>query len=152
MVKGSYRPPNRSTALAEGIQGTDPDGDSGLTIADGEVGIRTDGAEQLTATDEGVTMRVPIRSVSASDSPVSVDLDDFFILVDASAGAVEINLPSAVTAARRRYIIKDKGNASSNSVTVSATAGNVDGFDEVAISNSFSAINFVSDGSDFWVF
>lgn len=152
MVRGSYTPPNRSTALAEGIQGTDPEGDSGLTISDGEVGIQTDGDEQLTATTDGVTMRVPVRDVTFAESPVSVDLDDFFVLIDTSAGVVEIILPSAVTSARRRYIIKDKGSASSNAVTVSAVSGNVDGFAQITLSNSFSSLSFVSDGTDFWAF
>ena len=149
MVRGSYSPPIQVSTGS--IQGRDSDGDTGLTIAEGAAGLRADGAQQLTATTEGVTMRVPVQTVTASDSPFTIALDDFLVLVDSSAGPVNISLPSAVTAANRRYIIKDKGSAGTNNVTVGASVGNVDGLSSVTIENSYAFFSLVSDGSNFWV-
>ncbi len=149
MVRGSYSPPIQVTTGS--IQGRDSDGDTGLTIAEGEAGLRADGAQQLTATTEGVTMRVPVQTVTASDSPFTIALNDFLVLVDSSAGPVNISLPSAVTAANRRYIIKDKGSAGANNVTVGASVGNVDGLASVTIENSYAFFSLVSDGSNYWV-
>ena len=150
MVRGSYSPPLQQFSTGS-VQGQDSDGNTGLTIGEGELGLRTDGAQQLRATAGGVSMRVPVATVTASDSPYSVGLNDFLILVDSSAGAVQISLPSAVTAAKRRYIIKDKGSASTNSITVTASSGTVDGLGSVSIVNSYAFFTLISDGSNFWV-
>lgn len=149
MVRGSYSPPSQVTTGS--IQGSDSDGNTGLTVSNGIAGLRADGVQQLKATTEGVTMRVPFVAIDATDSPFSMDIDDYLVLVDTSAGAVEISLPSAVTAANRRFIIKDKGNAGTNNITVSASSGNVDGFGSVSIQNSFATLPVFSDGSNFWV-
>tara|TARA_B100001175_G_scaffold311876_1_gene316978 strand:+ start:3802 stop:4263 length:462 start_codon:yes stop_codon:yes gene_type:complete len=151
MVKGFYSPPPVGQPSTGTVQGSDSSGDTGLTVADGQAGLRTDGVSQLLATGDGVTMRVPIRAVAASDSPYTVSLTDHVILVDSALGAVDISLPSAVTAANRRYIIKDKGAAGSNAVSIAATSGNVDGFASVSIVNSFAHLAVVSDGSNYWV-
>lgn len=149
MVRGFYQPPAQVTPGS--VQGSDPGGDTGVTIADGQAGLRTDGTAQLTATNDGVTMRVPFVAIDATDSPFTAQTSDFLILVDSTAGAVEISLPSAVTAANRRFIIKDKGNAASNSITVSSSSGNIDGLSSVSIENSYAALPVFSDGSDYWV-
>lgn len=149
MVRGSYSPPSQVTTGS--IQGSDSDGNTGLTIGEGVCGLRTDGAQQLKATTDGVTMRVPFVAIDAGDSPFSMDIDDHLVLVDTSAGAVEISLPSAVTASNRKFIIKDKGNASTNAITVTASAGNIDGFGSVTMGNSFATLPVFSDGSNFWV-
>ena len=149
MVRGSYSPPSQVTTGS--IQGSDSDGNTGLTVGEGVVGLRADGAQQLRATTEGVTFKIPVVSITSEHSPYSVDLHDSVVLVDSSAGQVEISLPSAVTASNRRYIIKDKGSASTNSVTVTAASGNIDGFNEISITNSFAHFAVISDGNDFWV-
>jgi hypothetical protein len=149
MVRGSYSPPSQVTTGS--IQGRDSDGDTGLTISDGVCGLRTDGVQQLKATTAGVTMRVPFVAIDSADSPFTMNIDDHLVLVDTTNGSVEISLPSAVTAASRKFIIKDKGNASTNNITVTAAAGNIDGFGSITISNSFANLPVMSDGSNFWV-
>lgn len=149
MVRGSYTPPIQVSTGS--IQGTDSDGNTGLTVSDGEVGLRADGVQVLTGTPDGITMKIPVVTVTASDSPFSVQIDDLVIFADTSSGPVEISLPSAVTAANRQYIIKDKGSARTNNVTVSAAVGNVDGFASVSIVNSYAFFSLVSDGSNYWV-
>ncbi len=149
MVRGSYSPPSQITTGS--IQGSDSDGDTGLFIGEGLAGLRADGERQLFATTAGVTMRIPFVAIDASDSPFTMDVDDHLVLVDTSAGAVEISLPSAVTASNRKFIIKDKGNASTNAITVTAAAGNIDSFASVTIQNSYANLPVFSDGSNFWV-
>jgi len=149
MVRGSYSPPSQVTTGS--IQGSDSDGNTGLTVSDGIAGLRADGAQQLKATTDGVTMRLPFVAIDATDSPFTMNIDDHLVLVDTSAGAVEISLPSAVTAGNRKFIIKDKGNAASNSITVSSSSGNIDGFSSVSIENSYATLPVYSDGSDYWV-
>jgi len=149
MVRGFYQPPAQVTS--GGVQGSDPSGDTGLTVADGQTGLRTDGATQLTATNNGVVMRVPFVAIDSADSPFTVQASDYIVLVDSAGGAVDISLPSAVTTANRRFIIKDKGSASSNAVTVSASSGKIDGFGSVSIGNSFATLPVFSDGSNYWV-
>lgn len=149
MVRGSYSPPSQVTTGS--IQGSDSDGNTGLTVSDGVAGLRADGVQQLKATTSGVTFRMPVASIAAAQSPYSVNVDDSVILVDSSAGEVEISLPSAVTTSNRRYIIKDKGSASTNAVTVSAASGNIDGLNEVSITNSYAYFAVISDGSNYWV-
>lgn len=150
MVRGFYQPPAQGASVGA-VQGSDPSGDTGVTIADGQTGLRTDGISQLEATTSGVTMRVPYVAIDATDSPFTAQITDFLILVDSTAGAVEISLPSAVTAESRQFIIKDKGSAASNAITVTASSGNIDGLSSVSIANSYASLPVVSDGSDYWV-
>lgn len=86
---------------------------------------------------------------STSASPYTVLATDEIILMDATAGARTVNIPSAATA--RRQITIKKTDASGNAVTVTPAAGNID----AAATYSLSALNryvtVVSDGSNWKV-
>lgn len=148
MVRGSYSPP--SQLVTGSVQGSDSDGNTGLTIGEGVFGLRADGVEQLRGSTQGVTMRQPFVAIDSTDSPFTVQANDFLILVDTSGGSVEINLPSAVTSANLSYIIKDKGAANVNSITVTAAAGNIDGLASIVLQNTRASTRLFSDGANWW--
>ena len=137
------------------VIGSDAQGDTKLNLEDSRARIIVDNAVKLDAQATGVTMIEPLRSVANTDSPVTCDTADQFILVDASSGSVVINLPSAATAGSgRSYHIKSKGSHGGNSVTVTranAGHGNIDGGASIALEN-FSAVCVISDGSNWWVY
>jgi len=58
-------------------------------------------------------------SVAAAASPYTVLSTDTFILVDTSAGAVEVDLPAVASSSGRTIVIKDEGgSAATNAITI----------------------------------
>lgn len=89
-------------------------------------------------------------NIDASSSPYSAtSQSNQIIFVDSSSSAITINLPSASSVASGSEItIKDKsGSASTNSITVSAGTGTIDGLSSVVLENDYSALLIYSDGS-----
>lgn len=90
-------------------------------------------------------------SIVAKKSNYTATEADAVILGDATAGSLQINLPTAVGIAGRQYVIK-KVDRSSNSVRV--MAGNnqtIDGNSAVGLSVPFQVLRVVSDGSNWFL-
>ena len=76
--------------------------------------------------------------------------DGEIVLVDASAGAVTITLPSPSAGARVRV---KKTDASTNTVTVSPSATEtIDGASSHTISKQYETYEYVSDGTNWFIF
>jgi predicted RNA methylase len=88
----------------------------------------------------------PVRTVSAAYTLQDID---GLVLVDATAGALTVKLPSAVGRAGLELAVK-KIDASVNAVTVNGSGTNVDGAASVSLGTQFKARVFVSDGVAWW--
>jgi hypothetical protein len=63
--------------------------------------------------DLGGALKLPVRTLAATGG---VNQNDFYLKVDATAGAVVVNLPAAASHPGRVLVIKKK-DASANAVT-----------------------------------
>ena len=87
-----------------------------------------------------------VKSVSANYTAA----DGEIVLVDASGGAVTITLPSPSSGARVRV---KKTDASANTVTVSPSATEtIDGASSHSISKQYETYEYVSDGTNWFIF
>ena len=80
-------------------------------------------------------------------------LDDTsaIVLVDATGGAVTINLPTVVGITRRRYLVK-KTDASANAVTVdSAGAETIDGATTQTLLTQYDSLEIVTNGTEWFI-
>lgn len=98
---------------------------------------------------------IAISSVVSSSPYVVGDTTEYFIPVNTSA-ARTIQLPNAPSAgAGRVYIVKDAtGTASSFNISVTTPGGTVtiDGSTTYTMSTNFQALQFVFDGTKYYVF
>ncbi len=75
---------------------------------------------------------------------------DYVILGDATAGAFDVDLPTAASSTGRIYVIK-KIDASGNAVTVDPNgAETIDGAASKALSSQFDSVRIISDGTEWW--
>lgn len=75
---------------------------------------------------------------------------DQIILVDCSGGARTVTLPAASAVANKTFRVK-KVDSSGNTLTVQASAGNIDGAASKVWSTALQGFGFVSDGANYWV-
>jgi hypothetical protein len=95
-----------------------------------------------------------VGRTGVSTATYTILLTDYIIGVTrTSAGACAITLPSAIVAgAGRVYIIKDEaGLSGTNPITVTATAGNIDGVASFTIDGNYNAFSFYSDGTNWFM-
>ncbi len=97
-------------------------------------------------TDENTNSPVinPITTVTAN---YTVTDEDHTILTNGSS-VLNVGLPSAVTNSNYVYNVK---NVSTNAITISAAAGNIDGQSSQAICQQFENITVQSDGSNWFI-
>ncbi len=83
-------------------------------------------------------------------SPVTLDLNDDVVLVDATIGNITINLPTAASAKAKVYIVK-KIN-SSNTVTIDPDGSEtIDGASTASLTSQNTSREFYSDGTEWWI-
>lgn len=92
---------------------------------------------------------VQFATSTVAASP-TLDRDDHVLLVDSDAANRTITLPSTHTGGDT-YKIKNIG-ASANTVTVARNGNNIEGAAADFTLNDLEAAEFVSDGTDWWVF
>lgn len=102
-----------------------------LVQTNGNVTAITVGTDQSVTFAGAVTLSSavsqPVKTITFASSPYAVAATDYAILVDASGGAVTVNLP-AVSASRKRILVVKAVNVSGGSVTVAANGGDtIDG-------------------------
>jgi len=100
----------------------------------------------LSSTESSVFSRTAVTtsySVLTSDELLGVS----------AAAALTVTLPDPSTVAEgKRYIIKDEaGNASSNTITVAAAAGLIDGQSSVDLTISYSSVTTYTDGTNWFI-
>jgi len=92
----------------------------------------------------------PLRSVSGA---AAVADSDYFILADATGGAFDVTLPSAVNRAGRSFVVK-RVISVANAVTVKSTAGTLDGVAAgtgIGLSAQWMMRKFTSDGANWFI-
>jgi hypothetical protein len=101
------------------------------------------GAETFTG-----TLRVTMRTVTAAGAVTVSATADYFVCVNKSAGAATtVNLP-ATPPTGLTYLIKDcRGDASTNNITITPAAGNVDGSSTYVISNNYGSVAVTYNGA-----
>lgn len=128
------------------IFGTGVNTATGAAVSNGKVGIATTTPNSRLHVEGSVAASVTTLTASAT-------LDDTHhtVLVDASAGAVTITLPSAAGIAGRMYRIK-KIDSSANAVTVAAQTGEtIDGAASYDLTAQYQYIVIQSDGANWYI-
>jgi len=124
----------------EGLQG--PQGNEGLQGPQGNEGLQGNQGFQ------GDQALLNIRTIVASDA---ILLTDDVILADATAGALTVTLPDPTLTNGRVFTVK-KIDATVNTVTIAPFAAEtIDGMASVSTSSPNESIDFLSDGTDWWV-
>jgi hypothetical protein len=96
----------------------------------------------------GVSASVTPRTSTAS--AVTVTLNDWLLLVDTSAGAVTVTLPTPSAAIGRCFEIK-RTTGGGAALTVETPSGTIDGAPTASIPTQYVALIFYSDGTDYWL-
>jgi len=113
------------------------------------------GASALPSYKASGLQPVPISSVVASSPYVVTDASEYFIPVNTGA-ARTIQLPNSPAAgAGRVFIVKDAtGTASSFNISVTTPGGTVtiDGNTTYTMATDFQALQFIFDGTNYYVF
>jgi hypothetical protein len=127
--------------------------------------IGVDMAQPVAGTNATITRGYALRTAdvhlnggqrhkyTATATDYTVLSTDFIIGVTSTASARTITLPSATTvAAGKTYRVKDEsGAAGTNNITVSASAGNIDGAASVTIATNYGSKDFYSNGTNWFV-
>lgn len=95
-----------------------------------------------------------LNYISTSTTPYVVAATDYYVSMDASGGAKQVNLPNAPTT-NRMFVIKDqKGNAGTNNITVTTVGGivNIDGATTFVMNTNRQAISLVFNGTSYEIF
>jgi hypothetical protein len=91
---------------------------------------------------------VAFRQVTADTTALP---SDYLILVDAAAGAVTVNLPSAVSSRGAALVVK-KIDASGNAVTIDANgAETIDGAATQSLAAQYDSLTIICDASQWWI-
>lgn len=112
----------------------------------GYVGIGTTGGSPTSRLENGGSFAWKRRDVSSG--PVTLDGEDCFVSVDATSGAITVNLPTASGIEGRVYIVK-KRDASGNAVTVDPSgAETIDGASTKTLASQWDTVRIISDGTN----
>ena len=93
-------------------------------------------------------------NVTFAMSPYTVISTDYFISVDATGGAVTINLPDSTTT-NRQFIIKDRlGQSLTNNITIKSLTGasTIDGQPNYMFVDNYESLECLFHGSNYEVF
>lgn len=88
---------------------------------------------------------------NVSTSPYVVLATDYYLSVDSSGGAIQINLPNAPTT-NQIFIIKDRtGSAAAHNITITTVGGivDIDGATSVVMNTNYESKNVVFNGTSF---
>ena len=113
--------------------------------------IAAGGSQIINCNSNGFTVNHALNTKVVSKTATYTAANESIILVDASSGAVTINLPAASGLSGRQYTIK-KTDSSINKVTVDANASEtIDGEAAKILWSKNDKIIVVSDGSNWFV-
>jgi len=100
-------------------------------------------------------VRNAYTTFGGADASYQIADDDFFVgTTYSNTGAVTITFQSATIAmAGKTWVIKDQGDAGSNSITIQTQAGElIDNSATLVIDIQYASVNLISDGSDLWIY
>ena len=92
-----------------------------------------------------------IKSITNTDSPYTVTYKDSVVLADATGGNITVATPAASTCTGRVWTVK-KTDASANTVTIDPNgAETIDGAATRLLAIQYTAVMFVSNGTNWFV-
>jgi hypothetical protein len=100
------------------------------------------------------TEAVEYTNVTFAMSPYTVLSTDYFLSVDASGGAVTINLPDAPIT-NKQFIVKDRlGFAGTNTITIKSLTGasTIDGQATYTFTDAYESLECLYNSSNFEIF
>jgi len=94
-----------------------------------------------------------VTAETTSGSPHSITLTKT-ISNPTSAAAVYLRLPAVSAAvAYQDYVVKDgKGDAATNNIIITSTAGTIDGTTSYTISTNYGTVHFITDGIEWFLY
>lgn len=109
----------------------------------------TPGAGSITISASGSAI-ITTRVVTAAGA-VTVTSADYLVVVNKTVGAATVvNLPVAGSVTGQVYVIKDgKGDANTNNLTLTPSAGNIDGAATYVMNVNYEAITVVDNGTQY---
>ena len=98
-------------------------------------------------------VKAKISTATGSPNPYVVFAGDFIIAVNnETSGAIRITIPSAVTYPNRILIVKDiAGNMSTYAVTLTPSAGNIDGSETLVLNTNYISVTLFSNGTNWFI-
>jgi hypothetical protein len=116
----------------------------------GNLSVIFDGTNYFTLdTGGGSSGAFNYTNVTNAMSPYTVLASDFYLSVDTSGGAVQLNFPNA-PAFKRQWIIKDRtGTAAVSNITLTTPGGTVtfDGLTSYILNSNYEAINLLANAT-----
>jgi len=119
------------------------------------------GVEGATTSASGSTITITLTgeaaeytNVTFAMSPYTVTATDYFLSVDASVGAVTINLPDSPNA-NRQFVVKDRlGFSSTNPITVKSltAASTIDGQPSYIFTDDYESLECLFNTANYEVF
>lgn len=133
--------------------------DSGSAVPAANV-LTVTGSGGLTTSGAGSTITIVgtgeqlITVTAVNSSPYVVLSTDYYLSVDCSGGAIQINMPNAPSTGKV-FIVKDStGSAASFNITVTTVGGvvTIDGSTTFVMNTAYEAAQFVFNGTSYEVF
>lgn len=119
------------------------------------------GSDGVTTSSSGSTITITLSglvaeytNVTFAMSPYTVTATDYFLSVDATGGAVTINLPDTPTT-NRQFVIKDRlGQAATNNITVKSltSLSTLDGQPDYTFVDDYESLECLYHGSNYEIF
>lgn len=109
----------------------------------------TPGANLITISGSGTLTYTNVNS-----TPYVVLTTDQYLSVDASGGAITVQLPNAATLGKV-YVVKDRtGSAGTNNITVTTVGGavNIDGATTFVMNTAYQAISIIGNGTTYEIY
>ena len=96
---------------------------------------------------------IAMRRAAVSTNPYTASANDFFLGVDTTSTAINIELDTSRFEVGAYLVIKDEGgNANANNITLSASASTIDGAGTMVIESAYAAVNIYTNGASWFVF
>lgn len=97
---------------------------------------------------------LPVAYTNVNATPYIVLATDYYLSVDASGGAITVQLPNAPTS-DRTFVVKDRtGSAGTNNITITTVGGSVtlDGATSFVMNTAYESVQLIFNGTSYEVY